>query len=129
MVGSAEISGLYDGTLVNASTVGSIPLGLGWQPVDVGTFALRASQTPPPQGVQWGVTASGCNVDLAGFVCLPDNATWFMAGGQAPFFTSIGWADTTACCSTTLRASNSRTRATTRRALRRLRRSRRTRFV
>ena len=92
MVGSAEISGLYDGTLVNASTVGSIPLGLGWQPVDVGTFALRASQTPPPQGVQWGVTASGCNVDLAGFVCLPDNATWFMAGGQAPFLTSIGWA-------------------------------------
>ena len=89
MVGSAEISSLYDGTLVNASTVGSIPLGLGWQPVDVGTFALRASQTPAPQGVQWGVTASGCNVDLAGFVCLPDNATWFMAGGQAPFLASI----------------------------------------
>ena len=78
MTGTAEITSVYDGTLIGASTVASVPLGLGWQPVDLGTFGLRASQTPPQQGIQWAATASGCTLDLTGFVCLPDNATWFM---------------------------------------------------
>ena len=91
--GTATIATLADGTLIGASTVANIPYNIGWAPCDMGTFRLAASQTPPQQGILWGVTtASNTAVDITAFLAVPDNSTWFMAGQQAPFYQSIDWA-------------------------------------
>ena len=88
---AATISTITDGTLVAASQAGSIPVGYGWQAVDMGTYTLRASQVPPYDGVYFAIGTSNAAVDLTGFVSLPDNNTWFMGAGQQPFLNSIAW--------------------------------------
>ena len=92
VTGSATLEVLPDGTVVGASTVAGVRLNVGWQPVDLGTISLRASQIAPTQGIQWAATTASATVDLTAFVVLPDSTTWFLAGGQAPYFSSIDWA-------------------------------------
>jgi len=97
---------LLPNALTNAPQVASIagpPVPLSstspdWSVYDLGTFSLQASQ--PPQAtvnvlarggyLPIGGGSAPAAIDVAGFVMLPDNATWFINPGQI-YGSTYGW--------------------------------------
>lgn len=67
--------------LVSTPTTATVSQQADWGLYDLGTFTLRPSEAPtvPVAVAMLNNTGTTSAIDLAAFVMLPDNATWFMS--------------------------------------------------
>ena len=70
-------------SLVQSTTERLVPMGLEWALYDLGTFTLRASETPAQVvkiNAEVSPAAGGASaaLDVTALVMLPDSTTWFM---------------------------------------------------